>query len=207
MAIRSMTGFAQVKGQFSDQVAFAIALKSVNHRFLDLHLRMPADSDALEMKIRRVFKEKLHRGHVELTLSMERSDGSSLAVNRQLVGAYVNAFREAAKEFGIQAEPDLMSILKLPDAMRAQEGATIVRELKERMHHLEQATLEVEKLRSAMLHAHMEKINARMQELLGMQVDKDRILQEAAMLAERSDIQEELVRMKNHVKHFLAVLG
>lgn len=231
-----MTGFAQVKGQFSDQVAFTITLKSVNHRFLDIHLRMPADSDALEMKIRRVFKEKLHRGHVELTLSIERSDGSTLAVNRQLVGAYVNAFREAAREFGVLAEPDLTSILKLPgamsgsnidpndealeveilkrldeaivklDAMRAQEGATIVRELRERMHHLNEATLEVEKLRSAMLHAHMEKINARMQELLGMQADKDRILQEAAMLAERSDIQEELVRMKNHVKHFLEVL-
>jgi uncharacterized protein (TIGR00255 family) len=117
MAIRSMTGFAQVKGQYNDQVAFTITLKSVNHRFLDLHLRMPADSDALEMKVRRIFKEKLHRGHVELTLSMERSDGSSLAVNRQLVGGYVNAFREAAKEFAVPAEPDLMTILKMPGAM------------------------------------------------------------------------------------------
>src|ERR1039458_7282443 len=117
MAIRSMTGFAQVKGQSNDQVAFTITLKSVNHRFLDLHLRMPAASDALEMKVRRIFKEKLHRGHVELTLSMERADGSTLAVNRQLVGGYVNAFREAAKEFGVTAEPDLMSILKLPGAM------------------------------------------------------------------------------------------
>src|ERR1700756_1376749 len=113
MAIRSMTGFAQVKGQFNDQVAFTITLKSENHRFLDLHLRMPADSDALEMKIWRVFKEKLHRGHVELTLSMERADGSTLAINRQLVGGYVTVFREAAQAFSVNAEPDLMSILKL----------------------------------------------------------------------------------------------
>ncbi len=231
-----MTGFAQVKGQFNDQVAFTITLKSVNHRFLDLHLRMPADSDALEMKIRRVFKEKLHRGHVELTLSMERADGSSLAVNRQLVGGYVDAFRTAAKEFDVHAEPDLMSILKLPgamsgstidandealeaailkklddaiaklDTMRAEEGATIVRELRERMHHLQQATDEVDTLRSAMLHAHMDKIQARMRELIGNHADQDRILQEAAMLAERSDIQEELVRMKNHIQHFLGLL-
>ncbi len=236
MAIRSMTGFAQVKGQYNDQVAFTITLKSVNHRFLDLHLRMPADSDALEMKIRRVFKEQLHRGHIELTLSMERADGSSLAVNRQLVGGYVKAFRDAANDFGVHAEPDLMSILKLPgamsgsaidatdealegailkkledaiarlDAMRAQEGATIVRELRERMQHLLHATQEVDKLRSAMLHAHLEKIQARMQELIGNHADKDRILQEAAMLAERSDIQEELVRMKNHIEHFLGLL-
>ena len=231
-----MTGFAQVKGQHNDQVAFTITLKSVNHRFLDLHLRMPADSDALEMKVRRIFKEKLHRGHVELTLSMERADGSSLGVNRQLVGGYIAAFREAAKEFSVQAEPDLMSILKMPgamsgsvidatdelleaeilkkleeaikrlDAMRADEGAGIVRELRERMAHLQQATEEIEKLRSAMLHAHMEKIHARMQELIGSHADKDRILQEAAMLAERSDIQEEIVRMKNHIQHFLGLL-
>lgn len=231
-----MTGFAQVKGQFNDQVAFTITLKSVNHRFLDLHLRMPADSDALEMKIRRTFKEKLHRGHVELTLAMERSDGSSLAVNRQLVGGYVNAFREAAREFSVSAEPDLAAILKMPgamsgstidpndealeaailkklddgiaklDSMRAEEGAGIVRELRERMGHLQHATDEVDKLRSAMLHAHLEKIHARMQELIGSHADKDRILQEAAMLAERSDIQEELVRMKNHIQHFLGLL-
>ena len=231
-----MTGFAQVKGQYNDQLAFTITLKSVNHRFLDLHLRMPADSDALEMKVRRTFKERLHRGHVELTLSLERADGSALAINRQLVGGYVSAFREAAREFAVNAEPDLMAILRIPgamsgsaidpndeglesavlakledaikklDAMRAEEGATIVRELRERMQHLEHATLEVEKLRSAVLHAHLDKITARMQELIGNHADKDRILQEAAMLAERSDIQEELVRMKNHIQHFLGLL-
>jgi uncharacterized protein (TIGR00255 family) len=236
MAIRSMTGFAQVKGHYNDQVAFTITLKSVNHRFLDLHLRMPADSDALEMKIRRIFKERLHRGHVELTLSMERADGASLAVNRQLVGGYVSAFREAAREFAVNGDPDLMSILKMPgamsgsvidandealeaeilakledaikklDAMRAEEGTGIVRELRERMAHLHQATEEVEKLRSAVLHAHLERIQSRMQELVGNHADKDRILQEAAMLAERSDIQEELVRMKNHIQHFLGLL-
>jgi len=72
MTIRSMTGFAQVKGHITDQLAFTLSLKSVNHRFLDLHLRMPADTDALEMRVRRVLKEKLARGHVELTFSLER---------------------------------------------------------------------------------------------------------------------------------------
>lgn len=227
-----MTGFAQVKGQLDEQNAVTIQLKSVNHRFLDLHLRLPADSDALEMKIRRLFKEKLHRGHIELTLTLERADGGVFGVNKQLVGGYVQAFRAAAREFSVESEPDLMAILKLPgamsgsaidpnderlesailqkleqaigklNAMRAEEGEGIVRELRERMEHLEKATLEVEKLRSAVLHAHHEKISARMQELLSGHIDPDRVLQEAAMLAERSDIQEELVRMKNHIGHF-----
>src|SRR5512142_1515230 len=117
MPTRSMTGFAQVRGQLDEQTVFTIQLKSVNHRFLDLHLRMPADSDALEMKIRRLFKERLHRGHIELTLALERGDGGVFGVNKQLVGGYVQAFRAAAREFDVHAEPDLMAILKMPGAM------------------------------------------------------------------------------------------
>ena len=83
-----MTGFAQVKGQIAEPqapvpgkspIGFTLSLKSVNHRFLDVHFRMPSDSDALEMKLRRVLKEKLARGHMELTLSLERGGGESMA--------------------------------------------------------------------------------------------------------------------------------
>ena len=62
MALRSMTGFAQVKGQVNAQMAFALSLKSVNHRFLDLHFRLPSVPDALETKLRRILKQKLARG-------------------------------------------------------------------------------------------------------------------------------------------------
>jgi uncharacterized protein (TIGR00255 family) len=68
-----MTGFAQVKGQVNAGLSFALALKSVNHRFLDLHFRLPSDTDALEMKLRRLLKEKLARGHLEVALSLEYS--------------------------------------------------------------------------------------------------------------------------------------
>ena len=70
MPLRSMTGFAQVKGQVNAQLAFALSLKSVNHRFLDLHFRLPSDTDALEMKLRRMLKEKMARGHVEVILNL-----------------------------------------------------------------------------------------------------------------------------------------
>src|SRR3954454_6830360 len=117
MSIRSMTGFAQVKGHVNDQLAFTLSLKSVNHRFLDLHLRMPADTDGLEMKLRRILKEKLARGHVELTFSMERGSSNGFALNKQVVGGYVEAFRAAAREFGISADPDLNAVLKMPGAL------------------------------------------------------------------------------------------
>ena len=117
MPIRSMTGFAQVKGQVNGQLNFTLSLKSVNHRFLDLHFRMPSDSDSLEMKLRRQLKEKIARGHLELTLSLNREEGVVFALNRQLVLGYVEAFRTAAKELGVSSEPDLNVVLRIPGAL------------------------------------------------------------------------------------------
>jgi len=235
MPIRSMTGFAQVKGQVNGQLSFILSLKSVNHRFLDVHFRMPPESDALEMKLRRLLKEKLARGHVELALNLERGGDENFALNRQIAGGYIRAFRAAAAEFSLAAEPDLNAILRLPGAldaaalsadseleaavlskveevlarlnqMREEEGRGIERELRQRMAHVQKAGEGVEKHRQAVLHTYVEKLKARMQELIGTQVDPERVLQEAALLVDRSDIQEELVRLDTHVKHFLGLL-
>jgi len=92
------------------------------------------------------------------------------------------------------------------DAMRAEEGRGIDRELRERMQRLSTVTSEIGKHRAAVSRAYLEKVQQRMQELVGAHADKDRILQEAAILAERSDIREELVRMETHVQHFLGLL-
>src|SRR3989440_12945784 len=117
MPIRSMTGFAQVRGQLNGGLSFTLSLKSVNHRFLDLHFRMPSEKDALEMKLRRLLKERMARGHVELMLNLERAAPDIFALNRQLVGGYIQSFRAAAAEFGLAAEPDLNVIMRLPGAM------------------------------------------------------------------------------------------
>jgi uncharacterized protein (TIGR00255 family) len=240
MPIRSMTGFAQVKGQLSDpqskvQSGFTVSLKSVNHRFLDLHFRMPSDTDALEMKLRRLFKEKIARGHVELSLNIDRSGDNGFALNRQLVSGYIQAFRAAAAEFSLATDPDLNVILRIPGAldsgalpagedleaavlkaveealhklnqMREEEGKGIDKELRTRLDHIQKAAANIEKHRKAVLQTYAEKLKSRLQELIGAQVDSDRILQEAALLVDRSDIQEELVRLDTHVKHFLGML-
>jgi len=96
--------------------------------------------------------------------------------------------------------------LKKLNEMREEEGRGIAQELRERMLHLEKAGAGVEGHRSAILRAYSERLQARMQEMLGAQVDKERILQEAAVLVDRSDIQEEMVRLNTHVKHFLGLL-
>jgi len=235
MPIRSMTGFAQVKGQINGQLSFTLSLKSVNHRFLDLHFRMPGESDSLEMKLRRLLKEKVARGHLEVTLSLDRGGLDGFALNRELVGAYIKAFRATSTEFGLAAEPDLNVILRMPGAMdassgaaegeletvvlgkidealtrlnqmRDEEGRGIERELRQRMEQVQKASRGVERHRQAILQGYLEKLRARMHELIGAQVEPERLLQEAALLVDRSDIQEELVRLQTHVQHFLGLL-
>src|SRR6202167_2864531 len=235
MPLRSMTGYAQVRGQVNARLSFALSLKSVNHRFLDLHFRLPSDTDSLEMKLRRILKDKLARGHVEVVLSLDHAGTNGVALNRQLIAAYVQAFRAAADEFGVDGEPDLNVVLRMPGAMEAaversgdeletavmaraeealarlnemreEEGRSISTELRARMANLEKAAAGVEAHRSTILRSYSERLQSRMQEVLGTQVDKERILQEVAVLVDRSDIQEELVRLNAHVKHFLGLL-
>jgi uncharacterized protein (TIGR00255 family) len=249
MPIRSMTGFAQVKGQVAGlqggppgsgppgktQMGFTLSLKSVNHRFLDLHFRMPSDSDALEMKLRPLLKQKLARGHVEVTLNLERSGGESFALNRPLVGGYVQAFRAAAAEFSLAAEPDLNAVLRMPGAldasappsdglletsvlakvedllarlnqMREEEGRGIERELRQCVARVQEAAGGIGKHRKAVQQTYVEKLKTRMQEMIGTQAEPERLLQEAALLVDRSDIQEELVRLDTHARHFLGLL-
>jgi uncharacterized protein (TIGR00255 family) len=239
MAIRSMTGYARVAGKVEGGRAFTLSLKSVNHRFLDLQFRLPSESDGLEMKLRRVLKEKMTRGHVDVTVSLDRvgEDGAAveLVVNKEIVGGYVQAFRAAAKEFGVSGEPDMNAILRVPgameavaqkvgdaldgavlaclpealerlNAMREEEGSATARELRDRMERLRKAVVEVGKYRAVVQKAYVERLQARMTELIGAQADPARVLQEVALLADRSDIQEELVRLQNHVDHFLGLL-
>jgi uncharacterized protein (TIGR00255 family) len=250
MPIRSMTGFAQVRGEVAHsaadtaakaasngRLAFALSLKSVNHRFLDLHFRLPSGTDSLEMQLRRLLKERMARGHVEVTLALERSVSETFSLNREIVGGYIAAFRAAATEFSLPADPDLNAVLRIPGAldsannndsaggeleaavmakvgdvidrlnqMREEEGRGIGRELRERMTHLLEASKSVQQHRRAVLQNYSERLQSRMQELLGASVDKERILQEAALLVDRSDIQEEIVRLDTHVQHFLGLL-
>ncbi len=245
-----MTGFAQVKGEVrrgaephngnklaspKERLAFTLALKSVNHRFLDLHFRLPSGTDSLEMQLRRLLKEKMARGHVEVTLSLERQANESFSLNRELIGGYIAAYRAAASEFSLPADPDLNAVLRIPGAldsasdaadgeidtavmakvdealgrlndMREEEGRGIERELRERMTHLLEAGRSVQQHRRAVLQNYSERLQSRLQDLLGAAVDRERILQEAALLVDRSDIQEEIVRLETHVKHFLGLL-
>lgn len=236
--IYSMTGFARVSGRVSDSLSFTLSLKSVNHRFLDPQLRMPSGLESLEMRVRRLLKEKLVRGHVELTLSLERNTEKSSQYNTALVASYIAAFRAAAAEHSLKQQPDLNAILRLPgvlsaetfsikedvealessvlaqldpliaalNVMRAQEGASLATELTACLNRLSAFTDQVASMREQVQAAYFERISQRVSALLGGEFERDRILQEVALLVERSDVDEEIARLRIHIEHFHSLL-
>ncbi len=236
--IHSMTGFARLTARVSDSLGFTLSLKSVNHRFLDPQLRMPSGLESLEMRIRRLLKEKLVRGHVEFTLSLERNTEKATQYNSTLVASYIAAFRAAAAEHALDQQPDLNAILRLPgvlsaetfsikddvealeaavlaqldpliaalNAMRAQEGASLAAELAACLDRLSTLVDQVAAMRQQVQGAYFERISQRVTALLSGEFERDRILQEVALLVERSDVDEEIARLRIHIEHFHTLL-
>jgi uncharacterized protein (TIGR00255 family) len=89
-------------------------VRSVNHRFLDLHLRVPEGFEPLEPRIRQIVRERVRRGHLDVTLRHELSGPAAVGVNQEVAGAYLQAVNALRKQFDIKTEPDLASILRLP---------------------------------------------------------------------------------------------
>ncbi len=207
-----------------------VSIKSVNHRGLDMHFHMGAELDPFESAIRNAVKAKVARGHLQIHVTFSRTapaDASSL--NRPLLQAYLQAFREAADEFGGDSRPDLNAALRVPGMLQAavddepdpdleaglleamqealdalnrfreREGAAMAVEMRGRCAAVCDLVAQMEKIRSRATAAFQKRLNERLRELLrGAGIEPQRLAQEAAMLAERSDISEELVRLKTH---------
>jgi uncharacterized protein (TIGR00255 family) len=252
--IYSMTGYATAQSATEDGLAFTLTLKSVNHRFLDLNLRLPSDCDALEVALRRLIKERVKRGHLDVTLHVDRrtrESSQSVQLNHELLAAHLQIFHEAAKLHHFNVEPDLNELMRMPGVLsneaaaaapdpargpaleaavmaiapslleqlnqvRGVEGAALVAELKASMLRLRALAEECAVLRTGAREAHYERLRTRIAELLkadaeaagqaaGPAVDY-RMLAEAAVLVERSDIEEELVRLRAHIESFVEMI-
>jgi len=238
MPIYSMTGFARVQVRVHDQLSYTLSVKSVNHRFLDVQLRLPSGLDALEMELRKALKDNLVRGHVDLTLSLDRTSQQKAGYNRELVAGYLAAFSAAREEYGLSSQPDLNAVLRLPGALHSddrgdedlttlaenvgQQMVPLLEELKtmraregEALEAILHATLDrlaisvegVAVLRPEIEQRYQERLTERLSAATGADFNRQRLLEEVAVIVERSDIAEELERMTTHIGHFRELLA
>ena len=237
----SMTGYAQARAETTD-LALRVSIKSVNHRFLDLKMRLAEGLELYEPRLRQMVRERIHRGHVELQVSAEPRTAATIQVNQELVKAYMRAAEALRQETRAAADVDVVALLRLPgvisglgiaapqseesqgklgrvledclaealsklDDMRRAEGAHLIDELNKRLTKIEGEADQVRVLAETLRPAFARRLAARLAELLnGISLEPARLAQEAALLAERSDISEELQRLRSHVAQFASLL-
>jgi uncharacterized protein (TIGR00255 family) len=237
-SLKSMTGYAQARA-VENGWSLRVTIRAVNHRFLDLHLRIPEGFEPLEPRIRQLLRERVRRGHLDVTLYYELAGPAAVGVNHDVAAAYLKAVNSLREEFGIATEPDLASILRLPgvigppaasleeelerlqkvvmhcmnealvklDAMREEEAGHLREEMSARLHGIAALAAKVDVLAGNARPAFARRLQVRLQELLGeAQLDPTRLAQEASIAAERSDVSEELARLRSHVQQFQSLL-
>jgi uncharacterized protein (TIGR00255 family) len=237
--IRSMTGYAQARAE-ENGWGIRVSIRSVNHRFLDLHVRLPEGWEALEPRLRQTIRDRVRRGHVDVTLRLESAGQATVQVNRELATAYARAAQELEREFSRPGMIDYVALMRLPgvvagagvpaeeelermaglaarcleealaklDEMRRAEGVALAEEMRARVRSIAGHAEKIEALAVRMRPAFARRLEQRLADLLGnLPLDPVRVAQEAALLAERSDINEEVARLRSHLQQFEKLLA
>lgn len=231
--VHSMTAFARVE-RASTQGTLSWELRSVNHRYLEPHLRLPESFRDLESAIREALRQGLSRGKVECTLRfVEETAGKPLQVDRERAGQLVAAAEIVASLIKQPAALNPLEVLAWPGVLvgdatdpqalnkealtlfnealvelkngRGREGADLAKLLNER---LDSITTEVSTLKSLvpqMLATQRQKVLDRFVDMKA-ELDPQRLEQEMVLLAQKSDVAEELDRLNTHVTEVRRVL-
>lgn len=234
--LMSMTGFGEASADAGTH-RVEVSVRSVNHRQLDVRVSLPNGWAAREATIVGEVKRRLHRGRVEVRVSVRRSEtaGGFDPAEARKVADDLRAVAEAA---GLAAEPTLADVLtalaRRPDApddgpgdgvlaasdvalasaldafeaFRAREGAALYGVFVEQLKVVEEVAGSVEAIRLEELEAHRDRLRARVTELLDGQarLDDERLASEIVLIAERSDVAEEIQRAMAHVEALRALL-
>ncbi|MBZ2173936.1 YicC family protein [Schnuerera sp. xch1] len=237
--IKSMTGFG--RGENSDGIHnFNVEIKTVNHRYNDIIIKMPKHLNYLEEKIKKTIKKKINRGRVEVYVNLEYISESAVDVNVdiELAKAYKDALDEITNELQIEDDVKLSHILTFSEIvkterkeynedviwnclsesteaalqnvvnMRVEEGIALKNDMEIQLDKLKSMIVEIEKRAPLVVEDYRNKLKSRIDELIDKDydLDEDRLNYEVAIFADKSDINEEVIRFKSHINQFLMSL-
>jgi uncharacterized protein (TIGR00255 family) len=227
--IESMTGFGS-----AEKGCFKVELRSVNHRFLDLSIKMPQNLSRLEMPLRNMVKERFSRGRFDILVSIIHEGRPKVRIDAEMARGIHDALRSLKDELSLEGsvsvetmagfrelilsedveydeEPlyaafrEAMEKLK---AMRRREGEAIVNDMGSRLDRLEKLNGEVAQLCPSIVNECQERLRTRLATLFGdLKFDETRVLQEAAIMAEKADISEEITRITSHASQMKKILS
>ncbi|PRR78987.1 hypothetical protein CLLI_12070 [Clostridium liquoris] len=229
--IRSMTGFGRATFEDNSR-SFIVEIKTVNHRYCDINIRMPKSLISLEDKIRATIQEKIHRGKVDVFITLNTYDKKDVRTifNESLADSYLGCLKEIKEKYNVKDDISVSLIAKFPDVitlqqneddmeelwnslsiplkesigllvtMREKEGLKLQENIIEKCNRIKSIVDKIEERAALVPVNYKEKLTSRIKELLDdNQVDESRIAMEVAMFADKSCIDEELVRLNSHL--------
>ena len=235
-----MTGFGRGESRNTDY-NFNVEIKTVNHRYNDIIIRMPKHLNYLEEQIKSIIKSKINRGRVEVYIELEYSSESNIdiRIDMPLAKSYKSQLDSMMEELNIEDKVKLIHMLMFPEIirkekkeieedvlwqsletaleialdnvvnMRIKEGAILKKDMENQIFKIEEELLKIEERAPIVVIEYRDKLENRIAELLDgkIKVDEDRLNYEIAFFADKSDINEEVVRLKSHSNQFLDSLN
>lgn len=226
---QSMTGFGSALNE-----DFLIEIRSLNHRFIDISIKMPPSMNEHEIILRNIIKERFKRGRFDVSITFANNKTPVLKINKELAKKIYNVYRELQKEFSIGGEIGIEILTNYKDiimeeiqeyktenlltafqealsdleTMRKREGDLLHDEMKRRVKSLIKMNDDVKKIAATEVVKWKDKFTDRLKLIIDERIiDHERIIQEAAIMADKLDISEELNRIENHLNQFLEVMN
>ena len=225
-----MTGFGAAEGTVGS-ARVTVELRSVNHRFFNATIKLPAELSRWEGEVREALRKRLSRGHITLNARVDRGVAGPPLIDEERFGAYVGLLRDLKNRFGLAGDVDVATVLRMPDVMssisegsegeasdflalvdaaavnlvtsRSQEGERLGVYLVERLAIIEGALARItERAPQRLVEQRARTMESVRQLANGVNVDEQRVAMEVAILADRLDVQEELSRFGSHVTAF-----
>lgn len=231
--VKSMTGFGRAEAK-QGPYQILVEMKSVNHRFCEINIRMPKQFLAMEEKIKKVVGSYLQRGRVEMFITIEGQDlhDNQLDVDWELISAYIDALHKVKDRYQISGSIEINDILKLENvftikeaqtgveviektllegvqsateqlvSMRVLEGEELKEDITSHLTYIENMAIQLQQFAPAVVDAYRVRLEKKLKEFLNSEINEQRIMAEAAIFADRADINEELKRIHSHLGQF-----
>ncbi|OGW38879.1 MAG: YicC family protein [Nitrospirae bacterium RBG_13_39_12] len=226
--IQSMTGFGSAENN-----EFRVEIRSLNHRFIDIAIKMPPYMNQYEIPLRNSIKERFKRGRFDVFISATNNNQVQIKINKELARNIYSNLKDLQKEFTIPGKINMETLLGYREilieeepqydidalyasfneaisnleSMRMREGALLSEELLKRIRLLDKMNNEIKLLVPNEIAKWREKFTERLKSVLDTEgTDANRIIQEAAILADKFDISEEVSRVESHIKQFIEIL-
>jgi uncharacterized protein (TIGR00255 family) len=232
-----MTGYG--RGEVAGAKSWTVEVRSVNHKFLDLSIKIPRKYLGLEERIKKEISAYYSRGHVDVYVNpgAEAGDNIRLAPNLPLARNYYQCLEAIRQDLSLEAptlamiqnykeiivaheeEEDLEAVwpqvsealnqaLTMAQGMREQEGEALKDELSQRLQEFAKTVETIAQDVPAIVQRRTEKLKERLAVLLqGVDLDPLRLAQEVAMMADKGDVTEEVVRLRSHISQFSGFLA